>query len=81
MPSKRGLIRGGIVAALVPVLGLVGVHVYNFVRMDLGTWRSAGQPLVQRAQAISERAGPEYQDLALATLPPNPPQRIVLPAR
>jgi hypothetical protein len=26
----------------------------------------------ERAQAISERARPEYQDLALATLPPNP---------
>jgi arylsulfatase A-like enzyme len=72
MPSRRGLTRSGIVAALVLVLGLVGVHVYNFTRMDLGAWRAAGEPLLQRAQAIRERARPEYQDLALATLPPNP---------
>jgi arylsulfatase A-like enzyme len=70
MPSRRGLIASAIVAAV--VLGLVGVHVYNFNRMDLGAWRAAGEPLLERAQAISERARPEYQDLALATLPPNP---------
>jgi arylsulfatase A-like enzyme len=66
------LIKSALVAVVVVVLVLVGVHAYNFVRMDLGTWRSAGEPLLQRAQAISERARPEYQDLALATLPPNP---------
>ena len=72
MPSKRDLIPAAIVGAIVLVLGLVGVHAYNIARLDPGAWRADAEPLLERAQAISERARPEYQDLALATLPPNP---------
>ena len=72
MPSKRDLIPAAIVGVIVLVLGLVGVHAYNIARLDPGAWRADAEPLLERAQAISERARPEYQDLALATLPPNP---------
>jgi arylsulfatase A-like enzyme len=64
----RVLISGGVVL----VLALVGVHGYNVMRLDPGAWRAAAEPLLARARAISERARPEYQDLVLATLPPNP---------
>jgi arylsulfatase A-like enzyme len=70
MLSKRGFIPAAIVGLI--VLGLVGVHAYNISRLDPGAWRADAEPLLERAQAISERARPEYQDLALATLPPNP---------
>ena len=72
MPAKRDLISAAIVGLIVLVLGLVGVHAYNIARLDPGAWRADAEPLLERAQAISERARPEYQDLALATLPPNP---------
>jgi hypothetical protein len=72
IPSKRDLIPAAIVGVIVLVLGLVGVHAYNIARLDPGAWRADAEPLLERAQAISERARPEYQDLALATLPPNP---------
>jgi arylsulfatase A-like enzyme len=72
MLSKRGLARSLVVAVVVAVLGFAGLHAYNFVRLDLGAWRADAESLLVRARAISERARPEYQDLALATLPPNP---------
>ena len=59
-------------AVIVLVLGLAGVHAYNIARLDPGAWRADAEPLLERAHAISERARPEYQDLALATLPPSP---------
>ena len=69
---KRGFFRVSLVGIIVLLLGLAGLHAYNIARLDPGAWRAAAEPLLQRAQAISERARPEYQDLALARLPPNP---------
>ncbi|MGH6899171.1 MAG: sulfatase-like hydrolase/transferase [Geminicoccaceae bacterium] len=72
MLPKRGFVRVSIIGVIVLVLALVGVHAYNFALLDPGAWRAGAEPLLARARAISERARPEYQDLALATLPPNP---------
>jgi arylsulfatase A-like enzyme len=72
MLPRRGFVRVSIVGVVVLVLALVGVHVYNIARLNPGAWRAGAEPLLARAREISERARPEYQDLALATLPPNP---------
>jgi arylsulfatase A-like enzyme len=72
MRPKRRFARVSIIGVVVLVLTLVGVHVYNIVHLDPGAWRANAEPLLTRAREISERARPEYQDLALATLPPNP---------
>jgi arylsulfatase A-like enzyme len=72
MLRKLGIFRISNIGVAVLVLALVGVHAYNFVLLDAGAWRASAEPLLARARAISERARPEYQDLALARLPPNP---------
>jgi arylsulfatase A-like enzyme len=72
MSSKQRFARVSVVPVVVLVLALVGVHAYNLVYLDPGAWRAKAEPLLARARAISERARPEYQDLALARLPPNP---------
>src|SRR5919106_358705 len=72
MRPRLSLLRGSIIALVIFGLALVGVHAYNFVRLDVGAWRADAEPLLARARQISERARPEYQDLALARLPPNP---------
>jgi hypothetical protein len=69
---RRGFVRVSIICLIVVALAFVGVHAYNLIRLDTGAWRADAEPLLARARAISERARPEYQDLALATLPPNP---------
>jgi hypothetical protein len=72
MVQKRRFAPVSIIAVVVLVLALIGVHAYNVVYLDPGAWRAEAEPLLARARAISERARPEYQDLALARLPPNP---------
>lgn len=64
---KRTLVGGGVVAAL-----LMGLHVYNHLRLDGGVLDRGVDALVAEARALGAKARPEYQDLALATLPPNP---------
>jgi arylsulfatase A-like enzyme len=59
------------VAGLV-VAGLVAVAAVNHVRLDAGTMAVSAERVVERAQALSQRARPEYQEVALASLPPNP---------
>ena len=65
--TKRILVGGGAVLALVAAL-----HVYNYLRLDLGALSANVEPVLAEARALSEKAKPEYQELALATLPPNP---------
>ena len=65
--NKRILVGGGTFLALVAAL-----HVYNYLRLDLGALSANVQPILVEARALSEKAKPEYQELALATLPPNP---------
>lgn len=72
MLPRRGLVRGSIIGLILLVLALAGLHVYNFSRLDMGGWGADAEQLLTRAREISERARPEYQDLALATLSPNP---------
>jgi hypothetical protein len=72
MLPKRRFARVLIIGAVVLVLAVLGVHVYNVLYLDPGAWRADAEPLLARARAISERARPEYQDVAMATLPPNP---------
>jgi hypothetical protein len=61
------LIGGGVV-----VIALVGVHAYNATRVDIGGLRASAETILERAHDVSARARPEYEELALATLPPNP---------
>jgi len=72
MRSIGGFARALIIGVVVPVVALVGVHAYNAARLDVSELRANAEPLLARARAISEQARPEYEDLALAKLPPNP---------
>ena len=65
--TKRILAGGGVVIAVVAAL-----HVYNYVRLDVGALEANVEPILTNARALSEKAKPEYQELALATLPANP---------
>jgi arylsulfatase len=53
------------------VVALLGLHAYNFVRLDAAQLAASAAPVLERARAISERAHPDYQDLALARLAPS----------
>jgi arylsulfatase A-like enzyme len=61
------MVAGGVIVA-----ALTGLHLYNYLRLDAGALGVNVQPVLDQAQALSEKAKPEYQELALATLPPNP---------
>ena len=50
----------------------IGLHVFNYIQIDSPAFRDGANKLIERAVDISNRAMPEYQDLVLATLPPNP---------
>lgn len=50
----------------------VGLHIFNFMRIDSQGLTKGTSELVERAIDIGNRAMPEYQDLVVATLPPNP---------
>ena len=50
----------------------VGLHIFNFMRIDSQGLTKGTSELVERATDIGNRAMPEYQDLVVATLPPNP---------
>ena len=64
---RRLLIGAGVVVA-----GWAALHAVNYARLDAGALRANVEPILAGARALSERAKPEYQELALATLPPNP---------
>lgn len=51
---------------------MIGLHVFNAVRLDTGSLRENARAMIERAVDLSDRAMPEYEDLVLATLPPNP---------
>ncbi|HEX9707068.1 MAG TPA: sulfatase-like hydrolase/transferase [Steroidobacteraceae bacterium] len=54
-------------------LGLfLALHVVNALRLDAAGLNRSARALIERAEAVSSRAIPEYQDLTLARLPPNP---------
>jgi hypothetical protein len=65
--AKRVLVGIGVVVAAVAAL-----HAVNHARLDAGALRANAEPILAEARALGERAKPEYQELALATLPPNP---------
>jgi hypothetical protein len=54
------------------LIALVLLHVWNHMRLDAGGLSAAIEPLIERSREIERRARPEYQDHALATLPPSP---------
>jgi hypothetical protein len=70
MLPKRRFARDLVINSGVLVLALISVHADNVAYLDPGAWRANAEPLLARARAIIERARPEYQDLAQATLPP-----------
>ena len=59
------------IAAAAICLVLV-LHVVNALRLDAAGMSRSASALVERAEALSSQAIPEYQDLTLARLPPNP---------
>ena len=71
MPKRR-IGRTLLVGLILVVVALLGLHAYNFVRLDAAQLAANAAPVLDRARAISERAHPDYQDLALARLAPNP---------
>ena len=58
-------------AAATISIGLAAVAVINHVRLDGGALAESSAAVVERAQDLRRRARPEYQELALASLPPN----------
>ena len=70
MPKGR---LGRVLASglLLVVVALLGLHAYNYVRLDAAQLSTSAEPVLERARAIAERAQPEYQELALARLAPN----------
>jgi len=64
LPRLR-VILGALLAALVVL------HVWNLIRVDSKGLSAGVEPLFERSRQIEERARPEYQDYALATLPAN----------
>jgi arylsulfatase A-like enzyme len=69
---KRRFGRILLIGLLLVVVVLLGLHAYNYVRLDAAQLSASAEPVLERARAIAERARPEYQDLALARLAPNP---------
>jgi arylsulfatase len=65
---KRWLSRILLAAGVI----FVGLQIINYARLDTQGLQNGTNELVERAVAISNKAMPEYQDLVLATLPPNP---------
>ena len=63
--------RAILLAGAVVLAGLAVLHGVNYARLDPGELETRAAPILAEAQALSERARPEYQDLALATLPRN----------
>ena len=59
----------GVVAVL--MLG-VALHLYNYFRIDMIALATNARPILSEAEAISAKANPQYQEVALAGLPPNP---------
>jgi arylsulfatase A-like enzyme len=51
---------------------VVALHVINAIRLDALDLNSGISELIDRAETVSKLALPEYQDLTLARLPPNP---------
>jgi hypothetical protein len=72
LSMRKGLARRSAVVLGVVVAALLGLHAYNYARMGAAALDENVAPVLERARAISEKARPEYQDLALATLPANP---------
>jgi hypothetical protein len=70
MASKR--LRRVLIGAGVVVAGWAALHAVNYARLDAGALRANVEPILAEARALGEKAKPEYQELALATLPPNP---------
>jgi hypothetical protein len=84
MPAGRGFVRMSLIGLVVAVLGLAGVHAYNFVHLDVGAFHAAAEPLLARAREINERARPEYHDLAwpelkVQDLPPTFRKPLIFP--
>lgn len=58
---------------VIALLGMfVTLQVFNAIRLNATGLNRSAQTLIARAEDLSNRAIPEYQDLILATLPPNP---------
>mgnify|MGYP005841865261 CR=1 FL=1 len=59
-------------AAGLVVAALFGIAAVNHLRLDAGTMARSAERVIERAQQLSQKARPEYQEVALASLPPNP---------
>lgn len=65
-PGRLGWIAVALLGAY------IGLHVYNSYRLDTAALKAETERLIDRATELADRAMPEYEELVLATLPPNP---------
>ena len=66
----RSLFRPRVILTIL-LVAMVGIHVWNYLRVNAGGLAAGIEPLIERTREIERRARPEYQDHVLATLPPN----------
>ena len=71
MPLRTSIWRWFRRVFVVGVAVVVVLHVINAIRLDAIDFQAGVNKLIDRAEAVSNLALPEYQDLALARLPPN----------
>lgn len=57
---------------IIGIVVIAGLHLVNAMQLDTTSLKKNSQALIDRAENVRERAIPEYQELVLATLPPNP---------
>jgi arylsulfatase len=72
MPLRANLFRWSGRLVLAGAAAIIGLHVFNAIRLDVFELASNVETVVDRAETVSRQALPEYQDLALARLAPNP---------
>ncbi|MGE3292119.1 MAG: sulfatase [Geminicoccaceae bacterium] len=54
------------------VVGLAVLHLVNYLRLDAGALAESSERVLAEARELQDRAQPEYQEVALAAMRPNP---------
>ena len=72
MSLRIELLRWSGRAVLAAAAAVIALHIFNAIRLDVFALSDNVEAVVDRAEALSRQALPEYQDLALARLPPSP---------
>ena len=72
MSLRSKLFRWSGRVVLIGAVAVIALHVVNAFRIDVFALGKNVEKVVDRAETASHMAFPEYQDLTLARLPPNP---------